>query len=127
TICSKMHGGGKIILQTIGLSLLAVLIDFNSGFHRWSVNLVVPFIVIAATQMITIIVFSKKMLWNAYIGYAITMIFLSFLPILLFVFGIATSFWACALSGLYALITLGAMFLFSEKDFKNQFISRFHF
>ena len=127
TILSKMHGGGKIILQTISLSALAVLIDVFSGFHRWSVNIVVPFIVIAHTLLITIIVFAKKMLWNAYIGYTITMLFLCFLPILLFVCRIATSFWACALSGLYALLTLAAMFIFARKDLKDQFVSRFHF
>lgn len=127
TILSKMHGGGKIILQTISLSALAVLIDLFSGFHRWSVNIVVPFIVIAHTLLITIIVFAKKMLWNAYIGYTITMLFLCFFPILLFVCRVATSFWACALSGLYALLTLAAMFIFARKDMKDQFVSRFHF
>ncbi len=127
TIFSKMHGGGKIILQTIGLSALAVLIDVFSGFHRWSVNIVVPFIAIAHTLLMTIIVFSKKMLWNAYIGYTITMLFLCFLPIVLFVCRVATSFWACALSGLYALLTVAAMFIFARKDLKDQFVSRFHF
>lgn len=127
TILSKMHGGGKIILQTISLSGLAVLIDLFSGFHRWSVNIVVPFIVIAHTLLITIIVFAKKMLWNAYIGYTITMLFLCFLPIILFVCRVATSYWACALSGLYALLTLAAMFIFARKDLKDQFVSRFHF
>ncbi len=127
TILSKMHGGGKIVLQTIGLSVLAVLVDVFSGFHRWSVNIVVPFIVIAHTLLITIIVFSKKMRWNAYIGYAITMLFLCFLPILLFAFRVATSFWFCALSGLYALLTVAAMFIFARKDLKDQFVSRFHF
>lgn len=127
TILSRMHGGAKIILHTLGLSGVLLVMDLLTGYHRWSVNLVIPFLMIGATLLMTIIVFARKMLWNAYIGYAIAMIPLGFLPLLLYACRVATVFWACAAPAVYALLTILAMAIFARKKFKNEVIRRFHF
>lgn len=127
TILSKTHVGAKILLQVLGISNMLFILDFFSGYRRWSVNVVLPFLVIAGTLSITIIIWTKKMLWNEYVGYVIAMIFLGFLPILLYLIGVADSIWASSISALYALLTTIGLLLFSNKKFKNELVRRFHF
>lgn len=127
TILSKMSTGSKILIQILGVSGLLLMIDLLSGFHRWSVNIVMPFLIIVGTFLITVIVLKKKMLWNEYVGYIITMIFLGFLPVLLYLSGVANQLWASAVSALYSFLTLIGMLFFANKKFKNEMTRRFHF
>ncbi len=127
TILSKTHAGMKILLQVLGISGILFMIDFLSGYYRWSVNVVIPFLVIAGTFLITIIICTKKMLWNEYVGYVFVMIFLGFMPILLYFIRVSNSMWASSVSALYALLTTVGMVLFSDKKLKNEFLRRFHF
>lgn len=126
TILSKKHVANKILLQVVGMSSMLFLIDLLCGFHKWSVNIVIPILVITATLLITVIIGIKKMRWYEYVKYITVMIFLGFIPIILYFIGISNSIWASAITALYALLTLAGMFLFSAK-FKNEFVRIFHF
>lgn len=127
TILSKLHTGTKILLQVMGISVLLFTLDLLSGYKRWSVNIFIPFLFIAGTFTITIIILKKRMLWSEYIGYVIVMIFLGFLPVLLYLTGVSDELWASAVSALYSLLTTIGMLLFSKKQFKNELVRRFHF
>lgn len=127
TIHSKMRAGSKIILQITGISCLLFLLDLLSGFYRWSVNVVIPFLFIGGTFLITLIVVKKKMLWNEYVGYIIAMIFLGVLPVFLYLSGVSNEIWASAVSALYSFLTTTGMLIFSNKKFKNEMTRRFHF
>lgn len=126
TILSSAHTGSKIVLQVISLSSVLVIMDITSVFQRWSVNFAIPLIIIMATLLITIIILKKRMRWREYVGYILAMIGIGFVPIGLYITGIATILWACAGTSLYALLTLIGMLLFSSKTFKEEFIRRFH-
>ncbi len=127
TIFSKTSVGSRILIQIAGVSGLALIIDLLSDFHRWSVNIVIPFLIIVGTSLITLIVLKKQMLWNEYVGYIITMIFLGFVPVLLYLSGVATQLWASAVSALYSFLTIIGMLLFANEKFKNEMTRRFHF
>ncbi|OPX44933.1 hypothetical protein CLHUN_11650 [Ruminiclostridium hungatei] len=126
TILSKVHTGMKIILQISSISVLLFTIDILSGFYRWSVNIVIPYLFIAGTLIITVIILRKKMLWKEYAGYIIAMIFLGFLPMLLYLTGVADTLWAAAISALYSFLTVIGMLIFANKRFKNEVTRRFH-
>lgn len=126
TILSASHPGGKILVQLISLSGLLLLTDVLGGFERWSVNYVVPFLVVAATLLVTFIILTKRMRWRAYVGFVVTMIVLGFFPIVLYLAGVATAIWPSAVTALYALLTLFGMLLFSNKTFKTDLVRRFH-
>ncbi len=127
TILSRMPGGAKIILHTLGLSCVLLAMDLLTGYHRWSVNWAIPFLMVAATVLMTILVFARKLLWNAYIGYAITMIPLGFLPLLLYACKVSRVFWASAVPALCSLLALLAMAIFARKRFRSEVVRRFHF
>ncbi|EMS71688.1 DUF6320 domain-containing protein [Ruminiclostridium cellobioparum] len=126
TILSKIRAGTKIILQVMGTSCFLFFIDLLSGFYRWSVNIVIPFLLIAGTFLITVIVIKRKMLWNEYVGYIIAMIFLGFLPVFLYLTGVADEIWASAVSALYSFLTTIGMLVFANKKFKKEMTRRFH-
>ncbi|WP_010096418.1 DUF6320 domain-containing protein [Ornithinibacillus scapharcae] len=126
TVYSFAHTGSKIVGQVISFSIMVILIDITSGFQRWSVNFVIPFLIITATLLITIIILFKRMRWQEYVGFILAMIVMGFLPIGLYISGIATTLWACAITSLYALLTLIGMLTFSNKTFKEEFVRRFH-
>lgn len=126
TIISSAHTGAKIIGQVISLSGLLIVIDVLSGFWRWSVNFVVPFLIITATLLITVIILKKRMRWQEYVGFIVAMIVLGFLPVGLYITGIATLIWPSAITTLYALLTLLGMLIFSDKTFKEGLVRRFH-
>lgn len=126
TILSSSHLGGKILAQLISLSGLLMLTNVISGGGRWSVNYIVPFLVVAATLLVNIIILRKRMRWRAYVGFIVTMIVIGFLPILLYAAGIATAIWPSAITALYALLTLFGMLLFSDNTFKTDLVRRFH-
>lgn len=126
TILSRMHTGMKILLQICSISGLLFIIDMLSGFYRWSVNIVIPYLFIAGTLINTIIILKKKMLWREYAGYILAMIFLGFLPVLLYWTGIADILWAAAVSALYSILTVIGMLIFANKKFKNEVTRRFH-
>lgn len=127
TILSSTHVGAKILFQVLGLSTMVFLIDFASDYNRWSVNFVIPFLVMSATLLITIIIFTRSMRWSEYVGYQFAIILLGFIPILLHFVHVTETFWVSSLSALYAFSTLVFMFIFSNKKFKAEFIRRFHF
>lgn len=127
TIFSKSHLGTKTILQVVVISSLLFSIDFLTGFQKWSVNFVVPFLIIAATLLITGIITNKKMRTSDYVGYIMMMIVLGIILILLYFIGISSSLWASAITFLYTMLTLIGMFIFSGKSCKNELIRKFHF
>ncbi|WP_042221017.1 DUF6320 domain-containing protein [Oceanobacillus manasiensis] len=126
TLLSSAHTGAKIILQVISLSSVLVIMDFTSGFQRWSVNFAIPLIIIMATLLTTIIILKKRVHWRDYMGYTFVMFVIGFIPIGLYISGIATVLWTCVGTSLYALLTLIGMLLFSYKTIKEEFIRRFH-
>jgi len=126
TILSTYHMGSKIIMQVIGVSIMLFVLDYNSGFEKWSVNIVHPFLVLGATLLITVIILFQRMRWRDYVVYIITMIALGFMPLLLHTFGISDLLWPSAGTALYALLTFTGMFLFADQSFKNDLKRRFH-
>lgn len=126
TIMSSAHPGGKIVNQMICLSGLLVIVDALSGFKRWSVNFVIPFLIVGTALLITAILLKQRARWRDYVGYIISVIILGFLPVGLYFTGISTVFWPSSIPTLYTLLTLLGLFLFSSKIVKQQLIRRFH-
>ncbi len=126
TIKSKRSIGSKILLQTLGASFLLFAIDLNSGYGKWSVNIVIPVIVMVGILFITFKMSTRKMQWNEYIGYTISMILVGFIPIILFLIGVSNILWPSAVAALFSVLAIVGMFIFADKRFKNEFIRRFH-
>lgn len=127
TLMSKSHFGGKVIVQLLGLSGMLLWINVVADTNYWSTGYVIPFLMMAATFLITVICSTKKMRWREFAGYLLTLIFLGFLPLLLYAVGLSHVLWTAAAAALYALLTFGGMCLLADKGFRQEMKRRLHF
>lgn len=126
TIFSRKNLGSKIHMQIFALSFLLLVIDLNSGFHRWSVNIAIPVIISLAILMISIKMASEKMHFNNYIGYVMSAVVMGFIPLILYFAGVATLFWPSSVTTLSSLLAITGVYLFADKMFHAEFKRRFH-
>lgn len=127
TILSASHLGGKITAQVISLTILLLVIDGMSGSVQWSVNYVVPFVIIAGIMLISIIILKVRMRWTGYISFLLMMIALGFLPLILYFTGVANVLWPSVSAAAFGVATFIAMLLIANESFMTQLSRRFHF
>lgn len=127
TLMSGSHLGGKIIVQLLGLSGMLLWINVASGTSYWSTGYVIPFLMMAATLLITVICCSKKMGWREFAGYLLTLILLGIVPLLLYAVGMSHVLWTAVAAAVYALLTFSGMCLIADKGFRKEMKRRLHF
>lgn len=127
TILSASHLGGKIIAQVISLTILLLVIDVMSGSAQWSVDYVVPFVIIAGILLISMIIVKVRLKWTGYISFLLMMIALGFLPLVLYFTGVASVLWPSVSAAIFAAATFSTMLLFANRSFMTQLGRRFHF
>lgn len=127
TILSASHLGGKITAQVVSLTILLLVIDGMSGSMQWSVNYVVPFVIIAGIMLISIIIIKVRLKWTGYISFLLLMIALGFLPLILYFAGVADVLWPSVSAASFGAATFIAMLLIANQSFMTQLGRRFHF
>ncbi len=128
TILSRSHLGSKIVIQVVSLTSLLLIIDSQSGveFLSWSVNYVVPFLIISGMIMTTSIVFFRRIKWSSYFSFMLMMLILGFLPVSLFAAGITTIIWPSVAAAAYAMTVIIVMMIFAQQALLTQLGRRFH-
>ena len=126
TWLSDANLGQKILILDLNLCLLVLMIDWCTGFSRWSVNYAVPFIGIGATFFLTAIAVWKRTLWKDAIGYVFAMLLINLIPMALLTSRLATVLWTGTGAIAYSLITVIGMIIFAKKTFRREVIRRFH-
>lgn len=127
TILSASHLGGKITAQVISLTILLLVIDGMSGSVQWSVNYVVPFVIIAGILLISMIMLKVRMNWTGYISFLLMMIGFGFLPLILYLSGVADVLWPSVSAASFGVTTFIAMLLVANQTVMTQLGRRFHF
>jgi hypothetical protein len=125
-ILGKKNSGFKVVCNMIVLPLLLVSADLITGWHQWSVNIVMPLIISASTLTITIILYKKRTKWREYMIYQLIITINGFIPIILYLCGFIKKFWPVGTSLLYAVITIVGIWIFADKQLKNELQKRFH-
>ncbi|WP_042470525.1 DUF6320 domain-containing protein [Bacillus ndiopicus] len=126
TIKSKRNIGSKIVSQTFGASLAFFVIDFNFGYERWSVNVFIPFIIIISILFSILKMLLEKKMMNEYFWYSLVMVFIGFIPMLLFALNVSNLIWPSAVAALLSTLAFVGNFIFAGKHFKDELIRRFH-
>lgn len=117
---------GHVLIQTIAISIITVLIDYNIGFLGWSLDIAIPIIImIANITMLLLTIISHKR-YIRYAIYQLIIVLFSMLPIILIterlIRNTTLSIIATSISGLNLLITL----ILCSKDVKEAIIRNFH-
>ena len=125
-ILSKHGYRAKImVLALFGVGLV-ILIDWVTGFHRWSVNCVFPGGLMLVDGIIVALMLLNKRSWQSYIVFQIGMIFISLLPLLLWYLEVITwpllSFIALAAA---VFLFLGSVII-GDRSAREELRRRFH-
>lgn len=127
TILSGSHLGGKITAQVISLTIVLLVIDGMSGEVQWSVNYVVPFLIIGGILLISLMIVKVGIRWTGYISFLLLLITFGFLPLVLYFTNVATVLWPSVTAAIFAASTFLVMMLFGNQKFMTQLSRRFHF
>lgn len=116
-----------VLVQVFLISIVAPIVDFSIGFTGWSVNFVIPFIIISGS--ITLYVFSKLdlILFNEYIVYLLILAIIGIIPLVLVFTKIVTIKWPSFACILFSFLSILFMIIFFTRKFKNELIKRLHF
>ena len=126
-ITTKRNIGHYITVDAAAACVFFVVAQFVIGAKGWSLDYVVPFLFIAATTFISLLILIKRMKWREYAMYQFITIILGVLPVISVIAGLVTTAWPSIVSAFYSFITLLGMFIFADKKYKNELIKRFHF
>ncbi|MDL2237920.1 DUF6320 domain-containing protein [Christensenellaceae bacterium OttesenSCG-928-K19] len=126
TILSKQSGGARALLHLIGMTAMFLVFDITSGFLGWSVNFLIPFIMLVTTIVLTVAMSRSDLKWEKHFGYTITLICMGFIPILLFAFGIATVLWTSLMCASYSLLTILWLYFGKTTLFRAELAWRFY-
>jgi len=116
----------SILWQSILLSVFLVGWDIFTGWYRWSVNFVLPALYIAAMLGIAIVSRVMRMKAEDYTIYLLIDTVFGLIPLIFFLTGLANVGWLCLASVIISLLSLTAVFLFSEINLWQELKKRFH-
>jgi hypothetical protein len=126
-IVVRKNIGHHIAVDAVCACVFFVVAQFVVGAKGWSLDYVVPFLFIAATTIISLVILIKRMKWREYALYQFITIILGVLPVISVVAHLVTTTWPSIVSAFYSGVTLLGMFIFADKKYKNELIKRFHF
>ena len=126
TILSRRNAGLKVMVQTVAVLLLLITIDAVTGWDRWSIGIVTPFVIIAATCAMTIVLYVKRAKWREYMLPQLVITITGFIPVILALCGLIKIIWPGAAGALFSLLTFIGMLIFADKQFKSELKKRFH-
>jgi hypothetical protein len=126
-ILGKKNPGFKVVCNMIVLPVALTILDAVTGWHQWSINLVIPFTIIASTLTITIILYKKRTKWREYMIYQLIITANGLIPGILYLFGFIKVFWPVGASLLFSVLTIIGIWIFADKQLGNELKKRFHF
>lgn len=125
TFRAKSNVPMKLVIQMLMLSILIIGIDSVSGFKRWSLNYVVPFLSMASLLAI-ISVLIGRVRFGEYLLYLLAAIILGFIPFILWLVKLITVLWPSLSAASLSFVTIIGMIVFADKETREEFKKRFH-
>ncbi len=126
-LVSNLRNPGSVILcQLLSASGLLFGIDFLTGWHKWSVNYVIPFLIIGAALGIVLCMLIRPLKFRAYTIYQLMIAVLGVLSLLLWFFGAADVEWPVEAAAIFSLLCFLSMLVFADRRTRNELHKRFH-
>lgn len=126
SIRHHVNVASKILVQAVCASVLTVIVDYVLGFGKWSINYVVPSILMLAGTAVLIIILVNRIHFQTYIIYQFIIGVLGFVPFLLFIFGIVDKPLMSIIAVIVSALTMIGVSIFGEKTVKSELKRRFH-
>ena len=115
-----------VLCQLLGIGALVFFIDYLTGFHLWSVNYVIPFLIIAAALAVTLMIVISPTRYRSNTIYQPVIALFGIFSVLLWAFGWSAVEWPAVAASGVSLLCFSAMLVFSSRRTRHELKKRFH-
>lgn len=115
-----------ILCQLFSVGGLLFLIDLMTGFHRWSINYVIPFLIMGAALATSLMIMIKPMKFRACVIYQLVIAVIGLSAVLFWVCGYSHVEWPAVSAACFSALCFAATLVFSRRRTHNEFKKRFH-
>lgn len=126
-IKSYKNIGTIVMINVYMLSIIGFILDMILGFSRWSINYLMPILILAGIIALVIFVILKP---TNFLDYFIYMLIIALFGIILLVLlwaNIVTVKTLSIITSFVSLMTIVGMFIFGDRKAKDEFVKRFHY
>lgn len=116
----RRHLGNKLLSLYSIFILYMLILDFTYGFTHWSLTFVMPITTIMMSLIFTFIAAMSRHKFVDFFGYLLSIICLSFVPILAFLLGLSDYLWLSSLASFICLIIVIGLYEFAGSALKNE-------
>jgi len=127
SIKRNINFASHILIQILCVSAITVIMDNSIGYVGWSVNHVIPEIMIIANVAVLILVFVNRMYWYTYVLNQIVIAVCGLIPGVLYMCGVIDVPLPTIMATATSFIVLIVMIIFGDKTIKSELKRRFHF
>jgi hypothetical protein len=126
-VVRKRHNMPKTILwQVAVMSLLAVFWDWQTGWHGWSLDYLIPIVYVTAELVMYITAKIMRLGIRNYLTYALLAGLFGILPVLFILFHWVKTRYPSILCAAFSVIFLAAIFIFQGDQIKKELNKKMH-
>lgn len=115
-----------ILCQLFAVSGFVLFIDILTGFYRWSVNYVIPFLIMGAALATSLMIVIKPVKFRACVIYQLVIAVIGLLGVLLWIFGYSDVEWPVVSAACLSILCFVSTVVFSRRRTHNELKKRFH-
>ena len=109
------------IWQLLLISVIAILWDRFTGWRGWSVDLILPFVVLAVQFSVPVIARVNRLKREEYLFYLVQACIAGLIPMILAWTGVVKFVYPSVICAGISILTLAALFIFCKKDTLREF------
>ena len=126
TILGKSGYRSKIFVLAMFSVLVAIAIDFISGYRGWSVDYVMPTGILVVDGIVLGCMYFNRRSWQSYMMWQLLMIFCSFVPVGLYLAGLEHNFLMAFLPLAASLAIFLGTLIIGDRRARKELQRRFH-
>lgn len=126
SIMRKASLAGHLVRHSVGIQVLLIIFDAINGFAGWSVNYVIPSLLLFDDIAIVFLILVNRLNWQSYFMYQIALTFFSFVPILLWMLGLVTRPLLSLVAVVLSVAVLAVTMILGDRSVKDELKRRFH-
>jgi hypothetical protein len=119
--------GTIVVINVYMLSIIGFILDIILGFSRWSINYLIPILILAGIIALVIFICINKTNFLVYFIYMLIIALFGLTLLILLWADIVTVEKPSIITAFISFIVIIGMFMFGDKKAKNEFDKRFHF
>lgn len=123
---SNRNIGITVVLNVYILSTIMLVLDIMNGFQKWSINYVIPLMIMAGIIALTIFLTIKRSDFIDYIIYMFSIAFFGLILLPFLVFGLISVLLPTIITSFVSFVALFGIFVFGNRESRNEFKKRFH-